>query len=465
MTDLADEFTITRPERQPGRDHAGRHAGADPDLEDDERQRDGLRVPLLGQLRWNDRSGQREAHGREQRLGCRQQRRHVRSGHAAGARRHEPGHAVHRRRARRDGEPDRADRARHERSHVLRQRGPARRHRARRHSAVTQIPGTNIYRYYFAKGTTFGPGTVTITFGDGAWSDSAGTSSESTGTFTIVAPATGVSAPVNVPQNDPAASAPSVDVNAANGTVVDYIDVTFATSLGTLDASSIDGNEFTIAATGTGTITPAASVDGTPVLVSGSTYRYFLTLTGNVTGVTLTPVAGGWTFNNGAAQNATTASAFSSVSAIQTAHYVDVVYTPANGGTLDYTTIYGTSHVTVNGTNLSGPLAIEMITDADTGIPTATYVSEAKAENDHVTLFRYLYTGQWQAGTAVVDVPAWADTSGTAAAATVFTFNVTGATATVTNPTAGNGVDINTLNGRTYVDVPISLPRACRAAR
>ena len=164
--------------------------------------------------------------------------------------------------------------------------------------APTQMPGTNVYRYYLT-GTFPTSGTIDVDFPAGAWSDSAELSSESSGSFTVVSPTTSIVAPFG---NDG-----TVDVNAAT-----------------------------------------AAVDGS-------------------------------------------------------SHYIDVVYSPPPGTSLDYDSIYGLqlTLTTPGGTQitLSNPTAVESTTDPTTGAPDETLVTDqTQAQTDNDTHFRYDFTGSWLPG-------------------------------------------------------------------
>ena len=124
--------------------------------------------------------------------------------------------------------------------------------------APTQLPGTSIFRYYLDG--NFLLGAKTVTFSAGSWSDTAGPSSASQATFTVVAPRATVDAPF---PND------SADVAVVNGDLDSgslYIDVSFHPTPGNgLDYASIfdSGDEFTVTANGS----PLA-FSGTPVAIT-----------------------------------------------------------------------------------------------------------------------------------------------------------------------------------------------------
>ena len=134
-------------------------------------------------------------------------------------------------------------------------------------------------------------------------------------------------------------------------------------------------------------------------------------------------------------------------------HYIDVVYSPPTGTSLNYSTIYTSTHPTLTiGTQsitLGAPTAIEMVTDPVSGALVATAVSQTQAQTDNVTRFRYDFTsGNWAPGTATITVPTWSDTGGDAATQTTLTFEVLGPTVQLVQPTNGSGIDVNTINGR-----------------
>ena len=120
----------------------------------------------------------------------------------------------------------------------------------------------------------------------------------------------------------------------------------------------------------------------------------------------------------------------------------------------------GTSSIT-----LGAPTAIEMATDPTSGALVATAVSQTQAQTDNVTRFRYDFTsGNWSPGTATITIPTWKDSGGDVAGVTTLTFEVLGPTVQLVQPTNGSGIDVNTINGRTYVDVDGDRP-VVRAVR
>ena len=146
-------------------------------------------------------------------------------------------------------------------------------------------------------------------------------------------------------------------------------------------------------------------------------------------------------------------------------HYIDVVYAPPTGTMLDYSTIYSATGPTLTIGSLSitlgAPTAIEMVADPTSGALVATAVSQTQAQTDNVTRFRYDFSGRragWTPGTATITIPTWKDSGGDDAASTTLTFQVQGPTVQLVQPTNGSGIDINAINGRTYVDVTLSVP-------
>ena len=127
---------------------------------------------------------------------------------------------------------------------------------------------------------------------------------------------------------------------------------------------------------------------------------------------------------------------------------------------------------------LGAPTAIEMVADPNTGALTASAVSLPDAlgangtlsaadlqalQTANVTRFRYDFASTstvYAPGTVTVSVAqgAWKDSNGDPAPAATFSYQVLGPTVQLVQPTNGSGIDINTLNGRTYIDVPISVP-------
>ncbi len=228
----------------------------------------------------------------------------------------------------------------------------------------TQIPNTDVFRYYLSG--TFPDGKIDVAFPAGTWADTAMLSTANNASFTVVQPTATVVAPFN---------GPSVDVTVANG-----------------------------------------DMD--------------LTGSGN-------PTTG--------------------------PHYIDVVYAPPTGTSLDYSTIYTTTYPTLmigtSSITLGAPTAIEMVTDPTSGALVATAVSQTQAQTDNVTRFRYDFTGgNWSPGTATITIPTWKDSGGDDAGVTTLTFEVLGPTVQLVQPTNGSGIDVNTINGRTYVDVAVTVP-------
>jgi hypothetical protein len=151
------------------------------------------------------------------------------------------------------------------------------------------------------------------------------------------------------------------------------------------------------------------------------------------------------------------------------AHYIDVVYTVPAGGALDYTSIYGlTLTLTGVGTSaisLSNPVGVESVTSTTTGAPVTTLITDhTQAQTDNVTRFRYFFAGAWVPGDVQVAIPAWQTAGGDQASATSVALHVVGPTVTLVNPTGSTGpvvttgMDVNTLNGRTYFDLTLTAP-------
>ena len=89
--------------------------------------------------------------------------------------------------------------------------------------------------------------------------------------------------------------------------------------------------------------------------------------------------------------------------------------------------------------------------------------TQTQAQSDNVTRFRYDFSGGsagtgWTPGTVTIVVPTWKDSAGDQASRQTFTFQVQGPTVQLVQPTNGSGIDINAINGRTYVDVTLSVP-------
>ena len=121
-----------------------------------------------------------------------------------------------------------------------------------------------------------------------------------------------------------------------------------------------------------------------------------------------------------------------------------------------------------------------MVADPATGILTATPIVVHPAggvltatdlqtlQTANVTTFRYDFSGSsagasWSPGTVTIKLAqtsstAWADSNGDEGQPQTFTFEVLGPTADLVSPTNGSGIDVNTLNGRGYVDVTLPTP-------
>ena len=144
-------------------------------------------------------------------------------------------------------------------------------------------------------------------------------------------------------------------------------------------------------------------------------------------------------------------------------HYIDVVYSPPTGTSLDYSTIYTTTYPTLmigtQSITLGAPTAIEMVTDPTSGALVATAVSQTQAQTDNVTRFRYDFTGgNWSPGHGDDHDPDLEGLGRRRRGATTLTFEVLGPTVQLVQPTNGSGIDVNTINGRTYVDVTLTVP-------
>ena len=117
-----------------------------------------------------------------------------------------------------------------------------------------------------------------------------------------------------------------------------------------------------------------------------------------------------------------------------------------------------------------------MVADATTGVVRATAVTVAvdsngiptaaglaTLQNANITHFRYDFTGTWAPGAAVITFAqdaahGWADSNGDQAPLQAYTFQVLGPTAVLVQPHDGSSVDINSINGRTYLDVTLPTP-------
>ena len=158
---------------------------------------------------------------------------------------------------------------------------------------------------------------------------------------------------------------------------------------------------------------------------------------------------------------------------------MDVTYTPTPGATLDYSSIYASAQLTVtpaggSAYSLKAPTPIEMKTDPNSGAQMATVVPISGAtlnaddiaalQNDSVTRFRYDLTNvndKFAAGDLTVNFAGtWKDSFGNTPGTGSVSVHIAGPTAAVVSPAGGSGIDINTVNGRTYIDVTIPDPPA-----
>src|SRR5918994_2440180 len=160
-------------------------------------------------------------------------------------------------------------------------------------------------------------------------------------------------------------------------------------------------------------------------------------------------------------------------------HYVDITFITPAGTDLDYASIFDPTKdftLTIGGVEvkLDQPVAIEMVADAVTGrlvaqvvtvTPNATTgaLSEAdlqKLRTGGIKRFRYRFATDstvqdWATGAVAVTVAdgEWTDMRGNSGLAETRSFTVAGPTATLANPFAGTGIDINLLNRRNWIDV------------
>ena len=165
--------------------------------------------------------------------------------------------------------------------------------------------------------------------------------------------------------------------------------------------------------------------------------------------------------------------------------YIDVTYTSTPGATLDYGSILDSgAEFTVSGTGASGltftgaPKAIAFVQDATSGALVATVLTQGGAElladfytrlaAAGVKTFRYDATAgtAWGVGSVHIDFntftaggDGWQDSLGNAGLSTDHLYvTVQGPTGQIADPQGGSGIDVNTLNGRNYIDV--TLPTA-----
>ena len=279
-----------------------------------------------------------------------------------------------------------------------------------------------------------------------------------------------------------------------------YIDVLLAPrAAATVDLSSVGPNDLVIRRTD-GTVV-ALSAEAPTRLPGSNLFRFYVSGTFEVGQYTVEFAPGAWRDSVGAsvesegsftvvAPKVTLASPFDNrqVLDIRVANadrdadgflYVDVTYSPAPGSDLDYGSIFDAeAEFTFTGPLTGGsftgaPVPIELVTDPDTGLPTARIVAgswtavteeqKAALRNAGVTRFRYRFSvanAAYQPGTVTIAFAAggWSDNRGNPGDTPSFEIVVAGPTANLVAPIAGGTIDINAINNRNWID--IAFPEA-----
>ncbi|MEI7836328.1 MAG: choice-of-anchor D domain-containing protein, partial [Planctomycetota bacterium] len=275
--------------------------------------------------------------------------------------------------------------------------------------AATLVSGTT-YRYTFTG--AFTPGTVTVDFVAGSVADSASnTIAAASQGFTVfdqdIVPPTATLA-------DPA-NGSTIDDTVINprGT----IDVTFSDTGGSgLSLSTIAdaGAEFTLS----GSAASGVAVNGTPTLVSGTTYRY--SFTGAFTGglVTVDFLAGGVADAQG---NLIAGSSQSfTVHLVDTTKPTGALANPANGSSIVDVNLNAQGYIDVTFADSGGSgLNLATITDVGAeftlvGAAASGVTVDGAATLVSGTTYRYSFTGVFTGGTVSVQFTAgaWADNAG-----------------------------------------------------
>ena len=232
------------------------------------------------------------------------------------------------------------------------------------------------------------------------------------------------------------------DSRSASSTAAASSTYTFNPGSGnTLDTASINGDEFTITSTGS-----CVSLDPTqtPVLVSGTTYRYWTRgpfQSGDV--VTLNFAADRWAWydSSGGHVGNTASSTAAANSATAGRHYIDVTLVPQGSvNTVDETTLNG-SEISISG--------VTFLTSAD-----------AKPTKVAPNTYRYYFANNFTStGPVTVTFAAlqWSDSGGNQNVASTGTFTIVAPSSTVSGPFDDDEIDVNTANGA--VTAPPSPPR------
>ena len=248
--------------------------------------------------------------------------------------------------------------------------------------APIRVGQTDTYRYTL--GAPLALGRYTVTFVGGSFGDSAGIPNQvETEEFTVVAATAALDDPV---------AGQVIHAGDLNGR--GYVDVTFAgTSVDTKTLFDSDA-EVTISSSAGHKIT----IDGKPLQVSGTVFRYFFTgyksgtLTASVVAGSFKDVAGG-----------TAATATAGTAKID-GLWIDVVFSPTPGATVDATTIDG-----------------DELTLAGAGSEALVFSSATRID---ATTWRYAFTGKVSTGTITATFVAgeWSDSDGNLGTASTGSF-------------------------------------------
>ncbi|MBC8503308.1 MAG: hypothetical protein H8D34_00490, partial [Chloroflexi bacterium] len=309
------------------------------------------------------------------------------------------------------------------------------------------VTGTRSTYVYTVSGGDFDPGVVTVTFVEGSFTDTAGTSSvETEQSFIVYSTTVTLAGPLEDTQ---------LDVATLNER--GYVDVNFVPTEGaTMDAASItDADaEFTLA----GSAINDVIFDGSPTLVSDNIYRY--TFTGSfVPGdVELNFLVDSWQDSDGnpsideshtfvaagptvALQDGLEQSTVG-LSLINGRHYIAVQYKPTSGSAIDAATINGDEFT------LSGPGAQNVSVGAPVLVDAAN------------NIYAYAITGDFEEGGITLSFIAgsFADTAGYGNLASESTTTLASPSADLYAPIHADSIFYDDLNQRGYIFVTFDDP-------
>ncbi|MBN1192526.1 MAG: hypothetical protein JXA36_02365, partial [Coriobacteriia bacterium] len=366
------------------------------------------------------------------------------------------------------------------------------------------------YRYWVI--STGAPTGLVLTWVKNSWALTNTTSGETEGNEGIWVVAPGVALTTEESEHNAAVAGSSTVSSHVDHLDASYIDVRFSPSEGqTVDEGSImdPGAEIAFVNSAGVALPIAASSSIAPTRMTGNYFRVYLSGNFGATGaVTARFAAGSWTASGIASAasegsftivdpQATIAAPFvprdtdgdgdidgddrpaldvekANGALHEDKLYVDVIYTPTPGNSLDYASIMGGAdgaEITITGAAgiafEVNPLPIAMVANAESGILEATVITRNAGESDSayyarlaaegITQFRYMATttGRYVPSEITIAIAAasWADDGGNMGAASTYVFRIEGPTANLANPVAGSNVDVAALNNRNWIDV------------